>query len=91
MSLGTNPPCKKKAEEGSRDFIGGRPAAVLGYVAAPDCGCFGQQGVFAVAAGPFVVPDIVGSAGLGLAGLGGCGGEDGGVVLRSSGAAFAAD
>lgn len=48
---------------------------------------FGEVFVFAVAAGPFVVPDVEDGAGLGR----GFGFQGGGVDLRAGGAAFAAD
>jgi len=48
---------------------------------------FGEVFVFAVAAGPFVVPDVEDGAGLGR----GFGLHGGGVYWRAGGAAFAAD
>lgn len=55
---------EEQAEIGPRDLIRPRVSAVLGDVAAALGGVLGQVLVFAVAAGPLVVPDVEDGAGL---------------------------
>ena len=78
---------EEKAEIRPGDFVAARVPGVGGYVAAARGVGFGQVFVFAVAAGPFVVPDVEDGAGLGR----GFGFHGGGVDLWAGGAAFAAD
>ena len=65
MPLRTDPPRKEKTEIAAWCLVSCRPATVLADVAAVDSLGFREVGVFAVAAGPFVVPDVEDGAGLG--------------------------
>ena len=65
MTLRTDPAREEKTEVAAGGLVGGGPAGVLADVAAVDGVGFGEVGVFAIAAGPFVVPDVEDGAGLG--------------------------
>lgn len=83
----TQTPREKETEIGAGDIIRFRVAAVAGDITAAFGVLFGGGGVFAVASGPFVVPDVEDCAGL----RGGFGFEGCGVLLGAGGAAFAFD
>ena len=87
VALGAEALGEEEAEVGAGDFVGAGVAGVGGDVAAGGGGGLGQVFVFAVAAGPFVVPDVEDGAGLG----GGLGFDGGGVDLGAGGSSFAAD
>ena len=83
----TQTPRKEETEVGSRHFIGACVAAVSRDVTASLCLVFAGEGIFAVAAGPFVVPDVEDGACLRWW----LGFEEGRVLLGAGGAAFAFD
>ena len=56
LAFGTEAACEEETEVGAGDFVGFGVAAVEGDVAAAFGLVFGGEGVFTVAAGPFVVP-----------------------------------
>ena len=87
MALGTDPSREEEAEIASGCFIGLCPPAVVADVAAVHGGSFGQVCVFAVAPGPFVVPDVEYRSRLRRR----FGFYRRGVDLRAGGAAFSAD
>ncbi len=78
---------EEQAEVAAGDFVGARVARVRRNVAAACSGVLAEVFVLAVAAGPFVVPDVEDGACLGW----GLGFEGGGVDLGPGGASFAAN
>ena len=88
MALGTDSAGEEQAEIRAGHLVGGCPAGVEGHVTAAEGVGFGEERVFAVAAGPFVVPYVEDGAGLGgLVGVL----EESGVDLRAGGPAFTPD
>lgn len=86
-ALGAYAARKEEAEEGAGDGGGFGVATVEGDVAAARCVRLGEVLVFAVAARPFVVPDVEDCACLGR----GLGGHGAGVDLGARWAALFAD
>ena len=64
VAPGTQPLCEKQTEVAACDAVATGISGVFGYIAAAEGGSFGQVLVFAVTAGPFVVPDVKDGASL---------------------------
>lgn len=65
MAPGTQALCEEETEVAPCYFIAAGITRVFGDVAAAWCGGFGEVFVFAVATGPFIIPDVEDSTSLG--------------------------
>ena len=83
----TQSPGKEEAKVGAWCAVTARVSRIARNIAARGSGGFGKVFVFAIAAGPFVVPDVEDCAGWGR----GFGLESCGIDLRASGTALAPD